>query len=141
MTGNQVHPGTGKTISGADGTKISIPAIAAALGIEAEQVNPFDFSSAKAAVNRAIEGGGVRAIIFEAPCIAIAHNDGPCAVSAETCTGCGICVKKLGCPALNFSAADNGAGINGGRRKAVIDPALCTGCGICRSLCTAGAIR
>ncbi|MDR2552596.1 MAG: indolepyruvate ferredoxin oxidoreductase subunit alpha [Treponema sp.] len=141
MTGNQVHPGTGKTISGPEGTKINIPAIAAALGIQAEQVNPFNLSAAKAAVNRAIEGGGVRAIIFEAPCIAITHSQSPCAVSAGTCTGCGICVKKLGCPALNFSAADNGAGTNAGKRKAVIEPALCTGCGICRSLCTAGAIR
>jgi indolepyruvate ferredoxin oxidoreductase alpha subunit len=153
MTGSQPHPGTGRTLSGAGGNKISIAAVIAAMGIKAEQVNPFDLGAAKAALNRAMEGGGVRAIIFEAPCIVVAHNGGACTVSVETCTGCGVCVKKLGCPALNFSAADDtgvpessgvaeSSGVpEGGRRKALIDSALCTGCGICRSLCAAGAIQ
>jgi indolepyruvate ferredoxin oxidoreductase alpha subunit len=137
MTGNQPHPGTGKTVTGAAAGKVSIPAVIAALGIPAQRVNPFGFKTAKEAVRQAIDGCGVRAIIFEAPCIAVTRGGKPCAVNAETCTGCGVCVKKLGCPALGF-AAQTTADV---RRNAVIDPVQCTGCGICRDLCPAEAIQ
>jgi indolepyruvate ferredoxin oxidoreductase alpha subunit len=52
-----------------------------------------------------------------------------CEISRERCTGCGLCVRKLGCPALSLSTAG-----------AVIDPVLCTGCGLCKALCAFNAI-
>jgi indolepyruvate ferredoxin oxidoreductase alpha subunit len=131
MTGGQVHPGVGRTVSGTEGNKISIPALVSALGLQAQRVNPFDLAAAKAGVKKAIDGEGVRVIIFEAPCIALARGGTPCAVSAEKCTGCGLCVKKLGCPALCVTTSGTAA----------VDAVQCTGCGLCRCLCHAGAIE
>jgi indolepyruvate ferredoxin oxidoreductase alpha subunit len=134
MTGNQPHPGTGKTVRGEAAEKISIPAVVSALGVgETVRANPFDLKASEEAVKGVLDKEGVRVIIFEAPCIALGAGKGSCVVDAAKCTGCMACVKRLGCPAI-------APGEGGGRAGACIDPVLCTGCGICKEVCAFAAI-
>ncbi|MDR1902946.1 MAG: indolepyruvate ferredoxin oxidoreductase subunit alpha [Treponema sp.] len=138
MTGNQPHPGIGKNALGHPAAKIRIPDLLAAIGVqEIIRANPFKLSEAKQAVSHILDKRGVRAIIFEGPCIAVSVGEKKCEVIAERCSGCGVCIKKLGCPAL--SMAQNG-GAERKKQRAFIDRALCTGCGICGEVCVLGAI-
>ncbi|MCL1930334.1 MAG: thiamine pyrophosphate-dependent enzyme, partial [Treponema sp.] len=131
MTGNQPHPGIGVTVSGAKTEKISIEKIVAALNVAAVvKVNPFDQSAAQDAVRSLIEQKGVRVLLFEAPCIAIAKSGTKTAVDTEKCTGCALCLHKLGCPAVSLEDG-----------KARINAALCAGCGLCATVCGKNAIR
>ena len=130
MTGNQPHPGTGYTMMGDVSPKISIPDVLSAIGVsEIRRVNPFEMGKAKAAVSDLMDKKGVRAVLFEAPCIVALKETGVCAVDQEKCSGCKLCIHKIGCPAI---AMDSG--------KAQIDAALCTGCGLCIHLCALKAI-
>jgi indolepyruvate ferredoxin oxidoreductase alpha subunit len=138
MTGNQPHPGTGKTAPGLPAGKVDIYAMLAALGVgHIERANPFHQKEAREAVRRALDGDGVRAILFEAPCVMVSGG-GPLrfVIDGDACTGCGACVARLGCPAMSLSAraAKKGAPL------ALIDASLCTGCGVCGELCAFGAI-
>jgi indolepyruvate ferredoxin oxidoreductase alpha subunit len=133
MTGNQPHPGTGKNARGDEAERISIPGLLAALGLKTiVRADPFDILSAEEAVKQVLEGKGVRALVFEGPCIVGSGGKAPLVVDGPRCTGCGICVKKLGCPAISFEPPPVS--------KTSIDPALCTGCGVCKNICPAAAI-
>lgn len=130
MTGHQPHPGTGKTLMGDAAQKLSIPDILQAIGVKNVQiVNPLDQKHAVAAVKRAAEDGGVQAIIYRSPCIAVVEPDVPVLVDSEKCVGCLRCIKELGCPAIVRAGA-----------KAAIDESLCTGCGLCMQTCPTDAI-
>jgi len=52
-------------------------------------------------------------------------------VDAETCNGCGLCVRRCQFKALSFSPST---------LKAYIDPFKCFGCGLCRNPCKVNAI-
>jgi len=131
MTGGQPHPGMARTLMGADAKHISIYELAKGIGADdIQRVNPFDIAAARAAAARAADMKGVRVIIFEGPCINIVPKGNALAVSTESCRSCGMCIRKLGCPALSTEID----------RKTVIDATLCTGCGICRSVCRFDAI-
>ncbi|GHT63945.1 indolepyruvate ferredoxin oxidoreductase subunit alpha [Spirochaetia bacterium] len=135
MTGSQPHPGTGKSVTGSPAEKISIYDVVSALGVkDIVRANPFDSKAAEDAVTGLLDKKGVRVILFEGPCIAVQAGSGKCSITAEQCTGCQICVKKLGCPAISIVPAEKP------KLRALIDPALCTGCGICKPVCPAGAI-
>ncbi|MDR3193443.1 MAG: 4Fe-4S binding protein [Treponema sp.] len=146
MTGSQPHPGTGKTAAGSPAEKIGIPGVLRALGVkEIARADPFDINAAEEAVLNLLDKRGLRALVFEGPCIVLgAARGGGREVNRETCTGCGICVSKLGCPAIFLSAGYPRAGKSAqtgvAERKAFIDADLCTGCGICKTVCPAGAI-
>ncbi|MCL2816725.1 MAG: thiamine pyrophosphate-dependent enzyme, partial [Oscillospiraceae bacterium] len=130
MTGGQPHPGTEKTMMGNLTEKLSIEKIVSSLNVSTViKVNPFDQKAAKDAVREVIGQKGVRVIIFEAPCINLIKPNAKLKIDAQKCAGCGICDKKLGCPAISMN--------NG---KSEINPALCTGCGICAGLCALKAI-
>lgn len=130
MTGNQPHPGLGRTMMGNISEKISIYNVVTALNVsKVVRVNPFDLKAAKDAVNSVIDEKGVRVLIFEAPCIAVTKGTVGYAVDEQKCSGCKLCVNKLGCPALELEQG-----------KAKVNPALCTGCGICAQVCAIGAI-
>ncbi|MDR1955579.1 MAG: indolepyruvate ferredoxin oxidoreductase subunit alpha [Treponema sp.] len=139
MTGNQAHPGLGRTATGKATKKISIPALVSALEVTAlVRANPFDLTTATAAVTQVLDTPGVRVILFEGPCIMVHKGASPYGIIPEQCTGCMGCIKKLGCPAISrVSVATESAS----QVKAVIDPVLCTGCGLCRYLCTGNAIQ
>ncbi|MDR0671958.1 MAG: indolepyruvate ferredoxin oxidoreductase subunit alpha [Oscillospiraceae bacterium] len=132
MTGHQPHPGIGRTASGAAAPRVDIHALVSSLGVTAlARVDAFDLPAAKRAVAAALGTRGVRVILFEGPCIAVDRGGAPCAVDGDACTGCGRCLRQLGCPAL-ARAADG--------RAAWIDPVLCTGCRLCAALCPVSAI-
>ncbi|MDR1302912.1 MAG: indolepyruvate ferredoxin oxidoreductase subunit alpha [Treponema sp.] len=140
MTGNQAHPGLGRTATGKVTQKLSIFDLVAALGIqELVKANPFDLIAAKQAVKQVLDKPGVRVILFEGPCIMVDTGTNPWKISQEHCTACMVCIKKLGCPAIFrvSHAADSASAPD----KPVIDPVLCTGCGLCRHLCACDAIR
>ncbi|MCL2877283.1 MAG: thiamine pyrophosphate-dependent enzyme, partial [Acidobacteria bacterium] len=131
MTGGQPHPGMTRTLMGAPARRISIYELVKGIGADdIQRVNAFDMTAAKAAAVRAADMKGVRVIIFEGPCVNIVPKGNALTVSPAMCRGCGLCVRKLGCPAISA----------GTDRKTVIDATLCTGCGICRSVCRFDAI-
>ena len=130
MTGNQPHPGTGNTMMGAISEKISIAKILEAIGVSyIARANPLKLDHAIAAVREVMDMKGVRVILYEAPCIAVSRSKAKCAVDSDRCTGCGLCIKAVGCPAMSM---ENGL--------VVIQQAQCTGCGLCAQLCKFGAI-
>ncbi|MCR4963432.1 MAG: indolepyruvate ferredoxin oxidoreductase subunit alpha [Firmicutes bacterium] len=131
MTGNQSHPGMGKTISGQKVAPVSIEKVLTALGVEHVQtVDPLEHKQAVAAVKTALRQEGVRAIVFRSPCAALLKNTKPLKVDAGRCSGCRLCLRQLGCPALSFGPED----------RAVIDASLCNGCGLCRQICPQACI-
>jgi len=130
MTGGQPHPGTERTMMGNATEKLSIEKIVSSLNVATvTKVDPFDQQSAKDAVREAIGQKGVRVIIFEALCNNLAKPGPSLTVDAEKCIGCGVCAKRLGCPAISMNG-----------KTAAISPSLCTGCGICAGLCKKDAI-
>lgn len=143
MTGHQPHPGTGVTMMGEIVEKISIEKILEGIGVSPIiQVNPFNQKAAVEAVQKASETPGVSAIIFKAPCIAIAQKVGwekphALTVDAEKCIGCRKCINELGCPALSVSTKTNAKS----KQLVEIDKSLCTGCGLCSQVCPTGAIK
>ena len=148
MTGHQPHPGTGVTMMGEIVEKISIEKILDAIGVKPViTVNPFDQKAAVEAVQKASETPGVSAIIFKAPCIAIAQKVGwekPHALTVDTskCIGCRKCINELGCPALSVSNVVSTSSTTGaGKRLVEIDKSLCTGCSLCSQVCPTGAIK
>ena len=145
MTGHQPHPGTGVTMMGEIVEKISIEKILEAIGVSPIiQVNPFDQKAAVEAVKKASEAQGVSAVIFKAPCIAVAQKVGwekPHALTVDSakCIGCRKCINELGCPAL--SVVSTGSTTGGGKRLVEIDKSICTGCSLCSQVCPTGAIK
>ena len=145
MTGHQPHPGTGVTMMGEIVEKISIEKILEGIGVSPIiQVNPFDQKAAVEAVQKASEAAGVSAIIFKAPCIAIAQKVGwekphALTVDADKCIGCRKCINELGCPAL--SVVSTGSTTGAGKRLVEIDKSLCTGCGLCSQVCPVNSIN
>lgn len=141
MTGHQPHPGTGvKMMDMAKGkntvlpndisNKISIEAVLRAVGVSnIETVNPLDNEEAVLAVKRAADMKGVKAIIFKAPCIAVAKPK-PALKINEKCIKCKKCINEIGCPAITFRDGN-----------VEIDKTLCYGCGLCQGICPIGAIE
>jgi indolepyruvate ferredoxin oxidoreductase, alpha subunit len=138
MTGHQPHPGTGVTMMGDITEKVSIEKILKAVGVDPViTVNPFDLAEAETAVKKASAAEGVSAVIFKAPCIAIAAKLGykmpeKMQVDIEKCIGCRKCITELGCPALVFRTD---------KKHAFIEPSLCTGCSLCSQICPVSAIN
>ena len=131
MTGQQPHPGTGRTMMGADGAPLSIPRILEALGVSYETVDPLDFETAVQAVRDAIEKTGVRAIIFKSPCIYLEPPAHPAVeIDLGSCIDCRACIKQLGCPAL---VIEDG--------HVAVDSSLCYGCELCCKICPTDALR
>lgn len=131
MTGHQPHPGTGKTMMGDVPAKVNIEKILEAVGVsKIVKADPLNLKEAEEAVKEVLDEKGVRAIIFESPCIAVAKPAGCYEVKQSACTWCRQCITRLGCPAIVKAEG-----------KAAIEPSLCFGCGICAQVCKFGAIE
>ncbi len=131
MTGQQPHPGTGKTMMGSISEKVSIENVLRGMGVEhIETVNPFDHKATVEAVKTAMDKTGVRALILRAPCIAVSKGNAPYTVDADKCVNCKMCIKELGCPAIAISDG-----------KVQIEPSLCRGCDLCAQICPTKAIE
>ena len=131
MTGKQPHPGTGATLMGPQSEPLRIEEVLAALGVKRiEQANPLYAQEAKEAAQRAIDFDGPSAIIFRSPCMQLVKSEPAAVVDAQTCTGCRVCINKLGCPGMTLDEEG----------KMRIDAATCYGCGLCSDICPFGAI-
>jgi indolepyruvate ferredoxin oxidoreductase alpha subunit len=142
MTGNQPHPGTGVTMMGEKHEKIDIGNVINAISVTAfYRLNPFDRDASINAVKEAMSLKGVKVILFESPCIALIKdsNGMKCEADTQKCTGCALCVRKLGCPAISMERRNAEKG--GTKPVAVINTSLCTGCGLCVNVCPANAIN
>lgn len=130
MTGHQPHPGTGKTMMGTISERISIARVLEAVGVEKIlRANPFDLAAATRAAKEAAGYPGVSAVLYEAPCIAVAKPGPVHRVDTKVCTGCRRCIRELGCPAISLREG-----------KAVVEASLCYGCTICAQVCPVDAI-
>ena len=131
MTGHQPHPGTGHTMMGQVVDKVNIEAVLRGCGLTfVEHVDPMDLQKAVETVKKAADEPGVKAIIFEYPCVAIVRPDKPMHIDKSVCIGCKKCIKEIGCPALSMKDG-----------KAVIDESQCTGCTLCSQICPMDAIK
>jgi indolepyruvate ferredoxin oxidoreductase alpha subunit len=130
MTGQQHHPGTGKTMMGNISEKISISKVLKALGVQQVTTqDPLHLEQAIASVQEAVAFKGIAAVIFESPCIAVSKSSPSYSVNLAKCTGCQLCIKELGCPALSKE-----------NNKVQIDASWCSGCSLCAQVCPFGAI-
>jgi indolepyruvate ferredoxin oxidoreductase alpha subunit len=132
MTGHQPNPNTGVTACGTESPPVSLDAVCRACGVTfVETVDPYDITGMMNVLRAAQSRRGVKVIIAKQQCVITARRAGVkrgrYTVDADTCTGCGTCVR-FGCPAIEF--ADEKARIND----------LCSGCAVCAQLCPAGAI-
>ncbi len=129
MTGHQPHPGTGRNMMGNAVDKVSIVKVLEGMGVKkTEVVDPLDLASAVRAVKECAALPGVKAILFQSPCIAISKPAEKMKIS-DKCIQCKKCIREIGCPALII--------VDG---KVTIDKGLCTGCGLCSSICPTSAI-
>ena len=131
MTGHQPHPGTGKTMMGQVADKISIEKILEAIGVhKIVKADPLNLNMAIDAVQSVISERGVRAVIFESPCIAVTKPKMQFQVEVKSCTNCRQCIRELGCPAIVLKD-----------EKPAIEASLCFGCGTCTQVCKFSAIK
>ena len=129
MTGHQPHPGLDKTATGVNEKHIDIAAVARAIGVDLVlEVDPYDLPAAIAAAKEAVLHEGVSVVVMKRDCIALVKSTEKCRVNPESCTGCGKCVRQLGCPAM----------VPEGDKVIIGDS--CMGCRMCTHICPAGAI-
>jgi indolepyruvate ferredoxin oxidoreductase alpha subunit len=138
MTGHQPHPGTGVTGMGFEGVKVSLEEVAKGCGVKyVRVVSPFDVKGASSMVKEALKINGPSVIIFRSPCTLMTLSERrrkglkatPCVIN-EKCTGCMVCFKLLGCPALEVREG-----------KAAINANQCSGCTLCAAVCPYHAIE
>jgi len=132
MTGHQPNPNTGVTACGIASPPVSLDAVCRACGVSfVETVDPYDVTGTITVLKDAQLRSGVKVIIAKQQCVITAKRAGVkrgrYTVDAETCTGCGTCIR-YGCPAIEMM--DEKARIND----------LCSGCAVCAQLCPTGAI-
>ena len=130
MTGHQDHPGTGRTLAGGAAPRLDLAEAARGLGVaRVAIVDPFALDEFLSVAREFLASREPAVIVARHPCALQSRSRRPpVTVVAETCNGCGICLR-LGCPPL--SPDDGGV---------LVDRDLCTGCGLCATVCPRGAL-
>jgi indolepyruvate ferredoxin oxidoreductase, alpha subunit len=132
MTGHQPHPGIGLTALGNASKAIEIADVVRSCGIElvrtVDTVDTDSLESCVKAAKDAMNFTGPSVIVFKGRCAGIAKSDKFYKIKPEACTGCGLCIRELGCPAINL--------VEG---MPVIQDS-CSGCGLCAQICPSEAI-
>ncbi|MDS1029854.1 indolepyruvate ferredoxin oxidoreductase subunit alpha [Bacillota bacterium LX-D] len=130
MTGHQTNPGLGKNAAGQEVEALDITQIAKACGAKfVATVDPYDYKSSLATAKEALDFPGVSVVVMQRECIAVTKQKNlPLVVDREKCINCGVCIEKLGCPAL--AQSDHGPIIGDS----------CNGCTLCSQICPAHAI-
>ena len=132
MTGNQEHPGTGKTLLGEPTRRLDLAALCHALGVQhVREINPYDLDEVTATLKEELAHDEPSVIIAKAVCVLKARKPvgAPYTVDMEQCKLCNLCLK-LGCAAIER----NGDVFS-------IDPELCVGCNLCAEVCNLNAIH
>ena len=138
MTGFQPHPGSGETVRGEPTSRMDAVALAEAMGVQAQIVDPYDIPAVQKALDKAIKAeAGMQLIISQKPCYLLARRTHQAlfeprdvAVDQERCNGCKICIDYFGCPAISMAEG-----------KAHISQLTCVKCGMCVEVCKRGAIK
>ncbi|KKH99529.1 indolepyruvate oxidoreductase [Methanosarcina sp. 1.H.T.1A.1] len=132
MTGHQPHPGIGVTALGSPSKAIDIAGVVRSCGVEfVRTVETGSLENCVEAAKEAMEFKGPSAVVFKGKCVGITKSFTRFAIDPDSCTGCGFCVKQLGCPAIFLPAGED---------KPLIQDS-CSGCGLCAQICPSGAIR
>ncbi len=141
MTGAQPTPANDYTADGGLATRVSIPAVVRACGVDFVRVaDPYDHKSFEQLLKEAhaytqSPEGGVAVIIADRPCVLydrtpVTENPVPVVVT-EDCDGCRYCVEAFECPALVLRPD---------RSRVDIDYRICVDCGQCIDACYKGFI-
>lgn len=132
MTGHQPHPGVGVTVLGNASKAIEIAGVVQSCGVESVKivntVDPDSLESCVKAVKEAMNFKGPSVLVFKGKCVGTTKPDKYYKIKPEVCTGCGFCIKELGCPAINLA----------GDKPVIQDN--CSGCGLCAQICPSEAI-
>lgn len=132
MTGHQPHPGIGVTALGSPSKAIDIAGVVRSCGVEfVRTVETGSLENCVEAAKEAMEFKGPSAVVFKGKCVGITKPFTRFAIDPDSCTGCGFCVKQLGCPAIFLPAGED---------KPLIQDS-CSGCGLCAQICPSGDIR
>jgi indolepyruvate ferredoxin oxidoreductase alpha subunit len=100
MTGHQPNPNTGITACDVQSPPISLDAICRSCGASfVETIDPYDLTGMINVLEAAKKRTGVKVIIAKQMCVITARRAGikrgRYQVDAETCTGCGSCVRSV----------------------------------------------
>ncbi len=135
MTGGQVHPGTGVTLSGLPGRELDFEKLADAVGIEdVRVVDPYDMAATEQAIREAMANPRPSVVIARRECVLHVREHPPAPQLAEDkCIRCGRCIR-IGCPAI-FDGSGEGE-----RPMPRIDAVLCNGCMMCAQVCPVDAL-
>jgi len=140
MTGHQEHPGTGKTLRGAETHAVDLEELARALGVRRVcTVNPLELERLKEILQEELAAPEPSVVIARYPCALSKEKEAPFAVVEENCTGCKSCLRP-GCSAMSLQEKAAGEDTAGENARVFIDPNLCSGCGLCFQLCRYEAI-
>ncbi len=136
MTGGQVHPGVGVTLSGMPGRELDFVKLAEAVGIEhVTVVDPYEVAETEQALREAMDTAEPSVVITRHPCILEVEERHPApALEIDACIHCAQCIR-IGCPALSNAAAE------GDKPLPAIDTVLCTGCLMCAQVCPVDALQ
>ena len=138
MTGGQQHPGTGRTLMGAEVGRTDVEEVVRALGVKnVRRLDAYDYQETLTAIKEEMAKPGPSVIITTRPCVLMPKRimDEPYVVDLELCNGCGACFQ-ISCPAIAAAKETN----KHGHPKALIDESLCTGCTLCSQVCPEEAI-
>jgi len=135
MTGMQINAGTAPCFQKNDSKSIDIARIVPALGVDQFfNMDPFDFPSSVATIQKSLQLPGVKVILSRRECAiqSMRRNEiqGKAVVDLEKCALCKLCINITGCPALSID-----------EKEFVINGVLCNGCGLCVATCNLDALR
>jgi indolepyruvate ferredoxin oxidoreductase, alpha subunit len=131
MTGHQVHPGVGKTLSGSDTVGLKPEYFAKAAGVKnIKVVDPNNLKLLEKVLRQELARNELSVVVCRRICALLEKVDknNVVTINLEKCNKCGVCIR-LGCPAIQLR--DGSYSIN---------ELLCTGCGVCTAVCKNGAI-
>ncbi len=134
MTGQQEHPGTGRTVKGDDAPAVDYEALVRAVGVEhVEVVDPWDLDQTRKAIEAGLAHPGPAVIIARGACTLLPTEKSkkriPYRVDAGDCIQCNKCLT-VGCPAIVLE--DD---------YPVVREWECTGCSVCAQVCPVDTIH
>ena len=131
MTGNQPHPGTGSTITGAATKRLVLEDMCRAAGADhVDVIDPFKVKELEQLIRQRLAEDALTVIIARAPCQLVESRQAAAPrYEQEKCTRCHLCLS-IDCPAMEKT--------NDG--YIAINTNVCTGCNLCAATCPVKAL-